>query len=81
MDIPIRYGINDPIESWLNNMLCLDFKDYAKLNNSLPSLESCKLYLVNKETLFSYNKSSEEFLKKIWSLFVTSHYKNCPNDL
>ncbi len=81
MDIPIRYGLSDPIETWLNGLLCLDANEQSSLSNSPPSLDSCKLYLVNKETLFSYNKSSEAFLKKIWSLFVTSHYKNSPNDL
>jgi N-acetyltransferase 10 len=24
LDEPIRYGNNDPIESWLTNLLCLD---------------------------------------------------------
>lgn len=81
MEIPIRYGNNDPIEGWLNSLLCLDINDSQGLSNSPPSLNDCKLYLVNKETLFSYNKSSEQFLKKIWSLFVTSHYKNSPNDI
>ena len=23
MNIPIRYNLNDPIENWLNNLLCL----------------------------------------------------------
>jgi N-acetyltransferase 10 len=81
MEIPIRYGNSDPIEGWLNSLLCLDINENQGLANSPPSLNDCKLYLVNKETLFSYNKSSEMFLKKIWSLFVTSHYKNSPNDI
>ena len=24
LDEPIRYGINDPIEKWLNELLCLN---------------------------------------------------------
>lgn len=47
----------------------------------MPHPSECQLYLVNKDTLFSYNKSSEKFLKKVYSLFVASHYKNSPNDL
>jgi len=31
--------------------------------------------------LFSYHSSSEKFLKKLMSIFVSSHYKNTPNDL
>ena len=71
----------DPIENWLNDLLCFDINKAYPLKSTLPSADNCKLYFVNKETLFSYNKSSEAFLKKVWSLFVTSHYKNTPNDL
>jgi len=24
LDEPIRYGVNDPIEKWLNDLLCLN---------------------------------------------------------
>ena len=24
LEEPIRYGVNDPIEKWLNDLLCLD---------------------------------------------------------
>ena len=81
MLIPIRYNTNDPIEEWLNSLLCLDATIPRPLNNALPHPNECNLYFINKSTLFSYNKSSETFLKSIWSLFVSSHYKNSPNDL
>eukprot|EP01069_Polyplicarium_translucidae_P004885 Polyplicarium_translucidae@DN2678_c0_g1_i3.p1 len=80
---PIRYGPNDPVEKWLSQVLCLDATVPAKLNEkqclALPS--SCKLYLVNRDALFSYHKASERFLQRLMSLFVSSHYKNTPNDL
>ena len=38
-------------------------------------------YHVNRDTLFSYHKASEEFLHRLMSLYVSSHYKNTPNDL
>lgn len=41
----------------------------------------CDLYYINRDTLFSYNPASENFLRKMMSLFVSSHYKNSPNDL
>ncbi|CAF4531977.1 unnamed protein product, partial [Rotaria sp. Silwood1] len=83
---PIRYGIDDPIELWLNNLLCLDCcQDPAKFNKATssgcPSLESCSLYCISRDTLFSYNESSEKFLRRLMYLFVSSHYKNSPNDL
>ena len=77
----IRYADNDPIELWLNNLLCLDATDVERIFDGFPHPKDCDLYLVNRDTLFSYNKGSELFLKKIMSLFVSSHYKNSPNDL
>lgn len=38
-------------------------------------------YHVNRDTLFCYHRSSEEFLQRLMSLYVASHYKNSPNDL
>ena len=79
---PIRYGLGDSVESWLNNLLCLDCcQDPSKSNGSCPSLESCSLFCINRDTLFSFNKSSEQFLRNLMYLFVSSHYKNSPNDL
>lgn len=81
MEIPIRYNILDPIENWLNTLLCLDCTETQRLKHAQPHPQNCSLYFVNKETLFSSNPSSEKFLRQIWSLFVSSHYKNSPNDL
>jgi len=80
---PIRYGLNDPIEFWLNNLLCLDCcQDPSKsTRGSCPSLESCSLYFIERDTLFSHHDSSELFLRRLMYLFVSSHYKNSPNDL
>lgn len=81
MEIPIRYGLNDPVETWLNEFLCLDATQAVKLADKPEFHSNCSLYFVNKKTLFSYKKKSEKFLHRIWSLFVSSHYKNSPNDL
>src|SRR5690606_19378538 len=34
-----------------------------------------------RDTLFSYHKVSETFLQRLVALYVSSHYKNSPNDL
>ena len=78
---PIRYGKDDPIEKWLYDLLCLDATDVLPLNQGLPHPTACNLYYINRDTLFSGHPLSEQFLKKVWSLFVSSHYKNSPNDL
>ena len=77
----IRYADNDPIESWLNDLLLLDATNIESFDESIVDPKKLELYYVNRDTLFSYHKASEAFLKKIMSLFVSSHYKNSPNDL
>jgi len=79
---PIRYAAGDGIESWLNGLLCLDAADHAPPTPArLPHPTECDLYYIERDTLFSYHKASEEFLQRMMSLYVSSHYKNTPNDL
>jgi len=77
----IRYAVGDPVESWLNKLLCLDVTVVPRINSGCPLPENCDLYYINRDTLFSYHKASEMFLQRIMSLYVSSHYKNSPNDL
>ncbi|KAG6481136.1 hypothetical protein ZIOFF_057731 [Zingiber officinale] len=77
----IRYATGDPIESWLNELLCLDVANYIPNITRLPHPSECDLYYVNRDTLFSYHKESEIFLQRMMALYVASHYKNSPNDL
>lgn len=46
-----------------------------------PHPDQCELFYVNRDSLFSYHKLSEAFLQRVWSLYVSSHYKNSPDDL
>jgi N-acetyltransferase 10 len=77
----IRYADNDPIEEWLNKLLILDATNNENMLDTYPNPEELELYYVNRDTLFSFHKGSEAFLKKLMTLFVSSHYKNSPNDL
>ncbi|KAK5775814.1 RNA cytidine acetyltransferase 1-like [Gossypium arboreum] len=77
----IRYASADPIESWLNALLCLDVTNSVPSISRLPPPSECDLYYVNRDTLFSYHKDSELFLQRMMALYVSSHYKNSPNDL
>ncbi|KAI4383508.1 hypothetical protein MLD38_009339 [Melastoma candidum] len=77
----IRYASGDPIESWLNGLLCLDVSNSIPSIHRLPPPSECDLYYVNRDTLFSYHKDSELFLQRMMALYVASHYKNSPNDL
>ena len=77
----IRYLPGDAVEDWLNRLLCLDATVVPRFSSGCPLPDACDLYYVNRDTLFSYHKASEVFLQRIMSLYVSSHYKNTPNDL
>ncbi|KAE8897977.1 RNA cytidine acetyltransferase [Phytophthora fragariae] len=82
LEMPIRYAPNDPVERWLNALLCLDATNAThRLVAGTPHPRDCELYYVNRDSLFSYHKLSESFLQRIMALYVSSHYKNTPNDL
>jgi N-acetyltransferase 10 len=82
LDEPIRYSAGDPVEKWLNSLLCLDIPLTVKnLAGQCPHPEACELYALNRDTLFSFHKASEAFLQRMMTLYVASHYKNSPNDL
>jgi N-acetyltransferase 10 len=80
---PIRYALGDPVEAWLNKLLCLDSGSSSsmKLVGGAPAPADCELYSVNRDALFSYHKLSEAFLQKLMGLYTSAHYKNSPNDL
>lgn len=79
---PIRYRLGDPVEGWLNGLLCLDCADSVpELKQGVPHPSQCELYHVNRDTLFSYHRAAEVFLQRMMALYVASHYKNTPNDL
>eukprot|EP00392_Amoebophrya_sp_AT5.2_P007541 g7556.t1 len=85
---PIRYCEGDSVEAWLNDLCCLDASESLELDKgsrkktlTCPLPSQCELFMVDRTALFSYHSASEKFLKKLMGLFVTSHYKNSPNDL
>lgn len=82
MKEPIRYASGDPVEKWMYSFLCLDCASTPyRLMSGTPSPDKCELFAVNRDSLFSYHKLSEAFLQRVWSLYVSSHYKNSPDDL
>lgn len=82
METPIRYSDNDPIEAWLYDLLCLHAGGVRQaLTTGAPHPNECELYYVERDALFSRHNASEAFLQRIVALFVSSHYKNSPNDL
>jgi N-acetyltransferase 10 len=79
---PIRYSAVDRIESSLHELLCLDATlTPLSAKGSSPHPSTCQLFMVNRDALFSYHPASEAFLQRMMALYVSSHYKNSPNDL
>lgn len=82
LEEPIRYKAGDPVEAWLTGLLCLDATiSELPWTAGCPVPSDCQLYYINRDTLFSYHKTSEAFLHQLMALYVASHYKNTPNDL
>lgn len=81
LDESIRYKPGDDVETWLTKLLCLDSTSVTPLLSGCPAPDSCELYYINRDTLFCYHKASEGFLQRLVALYVSSHYKNSPNDL
>jgi len=82
LEEPIRYGQNDPVEKWMNQLLCLDVANsQTRLMSAMPAPRDCELFCVNRDSLFSYHSLSEMLLQRIWGLYTSAHYKNTPNDL
>lgn len=79
LNLSIRYSFNDLTESWINESFLLNINPNPL--NYLPALENCKLFFINKKYLFSNLPKTELILKDLYSLFVSSHYKNSPDDL
>ena len=82
---PIRYAPGDPVEKWLNELLCLNATTPSPsrfaLTQGCPHPSECQLWAISRDTLFSFHPVSEAFLQKLMALYVASHYKNSPNDL
>ena len=45
LETPIRYSSGDPIEKWLNSLLCLDIvTNSTRIVSSIPAPKDCELY-------------------------------------
>ncbi|XP_050672806.1 RNA cytidine acetyltransferase-like [Leptidea sinapis] len=80
LEEPIRYREGDPIERWLNSLLCLEAPAPSP-GAGAPPPAACELMRVNRDALFCYHKAAEAFLHRLVAIYVASHYKNSPNDL
>jgi len=76
MKTPIRWAENDPLETWMFGLLCLDVEIIninrpEKFNNN-----DIEYYLLDKNEL-----ADNKRLKEVFSLLVIAHYRTRPKDL
>lgn len=77
---PIRYAANDPIESWLFDVFCLDSEpsqlDLTQPNTQRAIKEASCVYISKKNLL-----AAPDILKQVFALLVQAHYQTKPSDL
>ena len=74
---PIRWPINDPLENWVFNLLCLDAEVVDVKEINYQTNDGLKHRLLDKESLINDSK----LLREIFALLVLAHYKTRPQDL
>ncbi|MCG8668990.1 MAG: GNAT family N-acetyltransferase [Pseudomonadales bacterium] len=77
LELPIRWGRNDKLETWLNNVFFLDRDFNPAIDKQQLDLNHCKLEVVTQEQLFS----DSQLLEQVYSLLAQAHYRTSPGDL
>ena len=61
------------MEAWLHELLCLDASEHIPaVPSRLPHPSECELYMVERDTLFSYHKVP---LCPAWTAKTNSEYQ------
>ncbi|CAL1290697.1 unnamed protein product [Larinioides sclopetarius] len=69
---PINYANGDSIESWLNRLLCVEPAISSHLSCGFPVPDRCRLFCVNRDSLFGGSKQAEDFLQSLASILTSS---------
>lgn len=77
MTTPIRWAEDDPMERWVDRLLCLDAElaDVPCIDEI--KLDQCKVALINRDEIVK----SEDKLSSLFALLVVAHYRTQPSDL
>jgi len=77
MQTPIRWGDDDPLEHWLDRLLCMDAElpDVGRLTDIDP--QQCRVERVDRDALVQ----DESRLSCLFALLVFAHYRTRPSDL
>lgn len=75
MQLPVRWRENDPVEHWVNRLLCLD-AELAEIPRS-TNIEQCEVKQLQPSELVD----DEAKLSTLFALLVYAHYRTRPSDL
>lgn len=75
MDIPIRWASQDPVESWIDKLLCLDV-ELTEVPTQVH-VESCSVELLDRDDLLKHGQE----LATLFALLVNAHYRTQSSDL
>ncbi len=81
MKEPIRYGSNDPIESFIFDVLKLDAEPEELTGEDIEAVKKGDLDYVVYEPNYLFSEEGEKDLKPLFGIFVLAHYRNEPDDL
>lgn len=76
---PIRYGVGDPIENWLYDVLLLNAQPAEISDEDIEKIRNLdlKFEILDKEELLK----DEKLLREFFGIYVLAHYRNRPSDL
>jgi len=77
MQTPVRWPVNDPLEKWMFNLLCLDAEIVGASLYGKVEINNIEHRLVTKEQLVD----NEVLLNEVFALLVLAHYRTRPKDL
>jgi tRNA(Met) cytidine acetyltransferase len=73
---PVRWNVGDPLEQWVNQLLCLDVDvvEPVAVDGDAQQIRVCEV----ERTAWL---SDEEKLRELFALLVLAHYQTTPSDL
>lgn len=77
LDSPVRWSRQDPVEPWLNRVLCLDAEPAPLASKREWQYSDCRLRIVSPDELLQ----DESLLSSVFALLVNAHYRTRPSDL
>lgn len=77
LDTPIRWGTNDPLEAWIDTLLCLNKADKKSTSAAPLDISGLSFTPITQAEL----SLDESLLAQVFGLLVDAHYQSRPSDL